>query len=566
MTIRDIKAWIKNGVFFQNIATLFYEDANGKEHLVKMHNEGKINLIDLFSNISKSDTAYDFFTVKNVFEEILPDIEADEINVLKCVFNLINEAKPDLSAYFICEPFIEFCSKNETRVNNLLEYTIRNSEYNKFIPIALIAGYKLSPDKYMNKAIDLIKTSESVEIIKRSIFSIYRMDISKTEKIDEIVELFSSLVDKCETDSILEKILQATYKLSKTSIEQQRIKELIDKILAKGGAHVLHQVVIILQEKDILKSNSLECFFASIQNIIPENKGTIKALDRAIVNLMTHGFDAYKIFEFIRLYINKNYKKFKISELECFLYELRNNKNCILDKFLTDCFFNPSIPVSFLLSEVLSNINDNTTKLKYDSPKIQTLSSDEAFFLAKKALAYMYYQPYLCISYIRSILDFFNCEDINSFKIIFFEFFGLGYPTIIADLYGEENISANEKELFMYSKMGFEEINDKLKERVIELEPPKVHKKICLDYKNSLLEIAYKDASKDSLVDLLCRRIKVLYGTGTFTSANLYKNSLGEITRMEKHEYSRLLSMVPYINPVIMNISFVDFKIETLKK
>ena len=114
--------------------------------------------------------------------------------------------------------------------------------------------------------------------------------------------------------------------------------------------------------------------------------------------------------------------------------------------------------------------------------------------------------------------------------------------------------------------MGFEEINDKLKERVIELEPPKVHKKICLDYENSLLEIAYKDASKDSLVDLLCRRIKVLYGTGTFTSANLYKNSLGEITRMENHEYSRLFSIVPYINPVIMNISFADFKIETLKK
>ena len=118
----------------------------------------------------------------------------------------------------------------------------------------------------------------------------------------------------------------------------------------------------------------------------------------------------------------------------------------------------------------------------------------------------------------------------------------------------------------MYSKLEFEKINKLLGDKtfIFELEPSNANKKACLDYKNNLLEIAYKNASKQSIAELICKRIKILHGVGMFMPINQYAKAPSEINYMQKHEFSRLVPMIPYINPVIFSIGLTNFKIETL--
>ena len=92
--------------------------------------------------------------------------------------------------------------------------------------IFLLSGLSL-----LAQQVDVLKIKTSA---KENPTATFRCRVPAQYDQSSKVELFSSLVDKCETDSILEEILQATYKLSKTSIEQQRIKELID-ILSKSA-------------------------------------------------------------------------------------------------------------------------------------------------------------------------------------------------------------------------------------------------------------------------------------------------------------------------------------------
>ena len=74
-----------DGNFFEFIQGIYYEDRRGEKLLpsllVELHNEGLLNLVELFSSFKNKTENYDFFSVRHVFEEVLPDINAVHVSV-----------------------------------------------------------------------------------------------------------------------------------------------------------------------------------------------------------------------------------------------------------------------------------------------------------------------------------------------------------------------------------------------------------------------------------------------------------------------------------------------------
>ena len=74
-----------------------YRDKDTVEAFVQLHNEGKLNLIEIFSKI-KNDKSIDFFMVRYLFSDALPHLKDRNIpSLLNTIEIIIIEAGDDKS-------------------------------------------------------------------------------------------------------------------------------------------------------------------------------------------------------------------------------------------------------------------------------------------------------------------------------------------------------------------------------------------------------------------------------------------------------------------------------------
>lgn len=107
------------GDFLKAIYDLYLElkderNLIGKE-IVSLHNEGVIDAVAAFRKLSRGLKGTDFFLIRRIFENALPEIDASVISVMDCVDHLVTEAGNDLAAGSSITPFIKFCEAHVNR-------------------------------------------------------------------------------------------------------------------------------------------------------------------------------------------------------------------------------------------------------------------------------------------------------------------------------------------------------------------------------------------------------------------------------------------------------------------
>ncbi len=82
----------KDGNFFESIHEIYYQDRKGEKLLpnilTDLHNNGKLDLIELFKNFKNTPEKHDFFSTRRTFEEVLPNLNAPVTEVANCVKHL----------------------------------------------------------------------------------------------------------------------------------------------------------------------------------------------------------------------------------------------------------------------------------------------------------------------------------------------------------------------------------------------------------------------------------------------------------------------------------------------
>jgi len=84
--------------------------------LVALHNEGAIDLLKAFVALKREEVnGRDFFLLRHIFEEALPDLEAPVPELIRTVVHLYQEAGNDLMAGSILSAIEGFYSKSPDR-------------------------------------------------------------------------------------------------------------------------------------------------------------------------------------------------------------------------------------------------------------------------------------------------------------------------------------------------------------------------------------------------------------------------------------------------------------------
>ena len=159
---KELLQTIKDYTFFEFIHKIYYRDRKREELLTALrdaHNDKEIDLIAAFGNLSNSPEHHDFFALRRIFEKVLADLDAPVLETAQCVKHLTKEAGNDMAAGILVPHFIEFCTKEPSRPDELLDHAQKEFQ-NEFdhLSIAIIAGTKIDRERYTKQAIELLKT------------------------------------------------------------------------------------------------------------------------------------------------------------------------------------------------------------------------------------------------------------------------------------------------------------------------------------------------------------------------------------------------------------------------
>ena len=109
----DMLAALKNGTFLQLLSDSSQvreiEPGQLSKALSELHNASRIDLNELFKDLSRECEDYDFFPLLEIYEQTLPYIEASILSVSICISRLLGQAGNDLAAGSVYGSYIEFC-------------------------------------------------------------------------------------------------------------------------------------------------------------------------------------------------------------------------------------------------------------------------------------------------------------------------------------------------------------------------------------------------------------------------------------------------------------------------
>jgi hypothetical protein len=151
----------KDDSFFEFIHETYYQDSNGEKLLpnllTELHNNRKLDLVELFKNFKNTPEKYDFFQIRQAFGDVLPDLNAPVIEVANCVKHLTLEAGRNLAANMMLPPFIEFCQKDSDRIKALFDFALSNvDEEFDHLSTAIVTGANVNETEYVKQAIELL--------------------------------------------------------------------------------------------------------------------------------------------------------------------------------------------------------------------------------------------------------------------------------------------------------------------------------------------------------------------------------------------------------------------------
>jgi len=493
--------------FFEVIQEFYYQDRKGEKLLprilAELHNEGKLNLVELFNSYKNTTENHDFFSVRRIFEEVLPYINAPVMDVADCVKHLTLEAGQDMAAYTLLSPFREFCKKDIERTKVLFDVALTNIDEDfDHLSTAIEAGVSIDEVTYVNQAIELL-THENEMIIQRTIFALGRINYQdKTHLKPVAVAIITSSVSS-PTDAILATSMRALFTVASQSDD---LESLFLDFLSTHSEHLGERYIhaasetLFYDEKKV--SSNVE---PKLLNICcytkPENKGTINNIDYALERILKrNSLDDCVVF--LERFFELNEYKLSVKNFDSFVRELHNHRDTHLSLLLTRWLLSKKVKLGKFASDLLRD-SDEGISIGFSNACFTNESKGVHLFLARKACGWFFNQPKTAISLIESLILDAPEDEIIDIQQLIFHPLCVSYPGSIRDHLETLNESKEDrvKQIATDVLADYEEYQVSVKSalKINELSPSEQDRHTYWRHHNKLMNESMKQARKKSV-------------------------------------------------------------------
>jgi len=495
-----------------------------KKILIKLHNEGAVNVVEEFARLESGGTpTSEFFTLRFLFEEILPDLVAEVKTVCMCVKDLVDRAGQDMAAGQIWNSYQEFLVKDANRVEEGLRLINEEGAPPVSLPSVLLAGLKVDYPAYLDKSLDIILDTSEPDIVRGNAVSIFsNIGYFQQDPLcaNRILCALEDLCKRKQSEVILGQIpCSAVACAVKNPLLEGRVQKLINIVATTNLPAVLYGMSrsYVLFSGHISISIS-KCLLDGLAQTLPEHKGILRNIDYLLTRLLgaKHGDE---VLDFIFDYLVRNDGMVCITEFSSFIEALAKNGEGVLDQFVTRCFLSRDSSHHDAIAHFVEHFHGRPSfDVKMDTAQLFEPINIVALFLARKAIGYLYLMPETCVAYVVSTLDAMEPAERKELLQIFINPFALSYLECVKKFAVRSDIqlSKTEKDFLKKTVSITNKFFKDVKQigEVKELLPTVKNREIYNRQFRRKMEQAFREAKKNSLVDAICTSVNLLHGHG----------------------------------------------------
>lgn len=397
----------KNGTFLdvvQEHARVHRAERNAlAAELTALHNDGQIDLVSAFSSLTRTSQGHDFFMMRHVFEEALPQISAPVADVMSCVYALYKGAGEDMAKGSVLGAFVSFCEKEAARPEKALGLVLAKHDLIDFLTPTLLAGSRIDSASYMQKAVELAG-DDTASIRQRAIYAIGRVEWPNAAILPENV--FAALEKVLTGDDA--DILGAVVKtcaalLEKDASQETRLIDLMERALAAGGERALHAAAdVFAYDAQKLSPIAVATIVRHLPRVNPKNKDTLDRIDDGISRLIGSGNSA-QAFEILEELLLAHPGELSLDIFNGAASDIRENKS-FLNKIATRWLLRGERVLCEGVYELTGAGHGANVPIDVDPDELKPPDGMRVIFVAHKAIGYLFFNPVSAASAIVSLM------------------------------------------------------------------------------------------------------------------------------------------------------------------
>ncbi|MEJ1472356.1 MAG: hypothetical protein RPU59_15030 [Candidatus Sedimenticola sp. (ex Thyasira tokunagai)] len=572
----DIKDKIIAGKKSENFLNTVYklclsdrrERSNIAKSLVTLHNTGKINVVAEFLELKKGTKGHDFFLTRHVFEELLPDIDAQVEEIMRCVKHLTLEAGNDGAAGMVIAPFIEYLKTQQDRPVQALEHALKEIDDSfDFITPTIIAGADSNFSQFTKKAIELTRNSNS-NIRTRAVHAIGRLTFSTNPKlIQGCIQAITEVLGQGYDEMLFSSALRSSYSLLKQNGDSEdQVKHIFETILAHRDDYILHVASeILFSEGDKLPLNLTTPLLNALADTKAKDGGTIDNIDYGLEKL----FKAEKfelVFSFLESFLLDK-QSVSITQFDSVSRAILKNQEC-LNELITRWLLSKRVKLGRSASDLLPTGLDQGLHLSADAKQLSHRKDEIHIFLARKACSWFFTHQISAASYLLSLIEIAPEDEIARISEILFNPLLVSYPGSVKEFLEKSLDSATEKcsttirqlltKLEKYHS-GLDATKD-----IKELRPSLAHREAYHRHHSRLMNKSYEEAQNDSIWRQIATSSMLLYGRKSiyYVQHGADGQSSRQETPLQQFNYSVEFPSVDILDHTGLEYLLRSFKLE----
>lgn len=488
-----------------------------EEKLIQLHNAKEINIINVFLKPNQNTSGGTrYFQKIRVLENILPKLDSEISQVIDCVLHLIRESNDRT----VLRPFIDYCSAVPVRSLKGLELIEKTPDsYAVLLMQVLIAGSRVDFDYYFNAALRLVN-AENINISRNAILALGRIDYPDSTNLT--TQAFVALEARCneETDdATLANLVDTFSRLyeREPSLEPLFVKA-IDKALLKGHDLSLHMASELFGFRcNELTESVISILIKHLQNVNPVNQGTLDNIDYGIESLLGTGKQD-QVLRFLEQIMINSEGRISISIFDSVCHKILENQDGILHRIVTRWLLGGKQSLCKAVSDIIHLPHGSDPILSIDSSEIDLGDTNQTYFLARKAIGYLFGRPVSAASIIISLIEVSSDSGIlQAMSDLLFNPLLLNYIGKVGD-YLKQQISSIEsksaQEAIQAAKQALENYMSDLESvcTVPEFQPPQRNRDAYSRKIQQEMSEAMEQAEKNSVLLSIIPKSILLYG------------------------------------------------------
>nr|VFK59001.1 MAG: hypothetical protein BECKTUN1418D_GA0071000_109310 [Candidatus Kentron sp. TUN] len=495
--------------------------------------------------------------------------------VMACVQHLYREAGEDLAAGLILTPYVDFCVADATRPQEAIKLIETSGD--KFVDLltpSLIAGSRIDTEYYLKEAIRL-SIHQDATIKERAIFSLGRLEypFKEGDLPEKALTKLEHAIEKENEDVLIAVIIASAFGLyEKQKSLDDRVTMLIDTALIKGGDSALYAASRMLRFKNYeIPELLLDKLLHHLRRVNPAHRRTLNNIDYRLQELLA-GENPEKAIRFIEELLTANTGTLSIETFDNVSWELLRNKDGLLNRIMTKWFLGGERALCKVILDILIHQDiSHDLPLAADPKELYGIDSNRIFFLAKKAIGYLFFRPVTAASIILSLIQYTEEKETKkALTELLFDPLLINYPGKVEN-YLKEQINSEIDAIKIACEEAiatFEQYKHELQSTgdIPELYPYQSHRE---DYHRhhfrQMLEVT-KRAEEKSILGGLVSKAVILYGRSSIVY--VYK-SKGKTERVETpfhhHEFSFEIPRLSVITPFEFEYMLHVFQAEKIQ-